>query len=153
MPANIDTSPPKFAAAQRAMPHNRGERRAQAAQAKEQSALPEARGPPFVLDIDNLPPLLRVTDICRDNKRGYPGILPMTRSAFLTAVEDGYIAKGIKLGRKVVAWRREDILDIVKNGVDGRRKQGRRARERAALRQAAAGGADPQLRSLTAKPE
>jgi prophage regulatory protein len=134
VPANIDTSPPKFAAFQKAMPRNRGERRAQAAQAKEQSSLPEARGPPFILDVNNLPPLLRCSDICRDAKRGYPGILPMTRSAFLTAVEDGYIAKGIKLGAKVVAWRREDILEIVNNGVIGRREQGRRARERAAQR-------------------
>ncbi len=36
----------------------------------------------FQFDLDNLPPLLRVSDICRDPKRGYPGILPMTCSAY-----------------------------------------------------------------------
>jgi hypothetical protein len=94
---------------------------------------------PFDLDLDNLPPLLRESDICRDPKRGYPGILPMTRSAFRTAVEDGYINKPIKLGAKVVAWRREDILDIVRNGVVGRREQGRRARAREEQRRAVRG--------------
>jgi prophage regulatory protein len=92
----------------------------------------------FQFDLDNLPPLLRVSDICRDPKRGYPGILPMTRSAFLTAVEDGYIAPPVKLGAKVVAWRREDILAIVEHGVQGRRARGRKALAREAQRQAAA---------------
>lgn len=136
MPANIDTSPPKFAAFQKAMPRNRGERRAQATRAKEQSSLPEVRGPPFALDINNLPPLLRVSDICRDARRGFPGLLPMTRSAFLTAVADGYIAGPVKLGAKLIAWKREDILEIIENGVVGRREQGRRARAREAQRQA-----------------
>jgi prophage regulatory protein len=134
VPVNIDNSPPKSA--------NRGERRAAAARTRAQTSLPEARGPPLLLDINNLPPLLRCSDICRDAKRGYPGILPMTRSAFLTAVEDGYIPKGIKLGAKVIAWKREHILALIENGVVGRREQGRRARERAAAHRAAAGGAE-----------
>lgn len=134
MPANIDNSPPKSA--------NRGERRAAAARTKAQTSLPETRAPPFVLDLNHLPPLLRCSDICRDAKRGYAGILPMSRASFLTAVEDGYIAGPVRLGAKVVAWKREDILDVVKNGVVGRREQGRRARERAAAHRAAAGGAE-----------
>ena len=92
----------------------------------------------FQFDLDNLPPLLRVSDICRDPKRGYPGILPMTRSAFLTAVEDGYISKGVKLGAKVIAWRRDDILYIIAHGVQARRARGRKALAREVQRQAAA---------------
>ena len=73
----------------------------------------------------------------RDPKRGYPGILPMTRSAFRSAVEDGYIPPPLKLGAKVVAWRKEDIVHIARNGVVGRREKGRRARAREARRRAA----------------
>ena len=84
------------------------------------------------------PPLLRVSDICRDPKRGYPGIIPLTRSAFLTAVEDAYIAQPVKLGGKVVAWRKDDILAIVQHGVKGRRPRGRRSLARETQRQSAA---------------
>lgn len=83
---------------------------------------------------ESWPPLLRESDICRDPKRGYPGIVPITRSAFRSAVADGYIAQPVKLGAKAVAWRREDIIEIVKNGVVGRREKGRRARAREAQR-------------------
>jgi len=129
MPANLDNAPPASAATQAAMPRNRGERRAQAALARKQTPPPEARAPPFSFDLANLPPLLRISDICRDPKRGYPGILPMTRSAFLTAVEDGYIPKGLKLGAKVIAWKSEDIARIAREGVKGRRVLAREARE------------------------
>ena len=139
MPANLVTATPASATAQAAMPRNRGERRAQAALTRRSTPPPEAP-PSFNIDParpETWPPLLRVSDICRDPLRGYPGILPLTRSAFLTAVEDRCIAKPVKLGAKVVAWRREDILHIVQHGVVGRREQGRRAKARAAQRQAA----------------
>ena len=141
MRANFDTIPPASAADQAAMPCNRGERRAKAALARNQTPPPEVQAPPsFAIDPaqpETWPSLMRVSDICRDPRRGYSGILPLTRSAFLTAVEDRYIAKPVKLGAKVVAWRREDILHIVQHGVVGRREQGRRAKARAAQRQAA----------------
>jgi predicted DNA-binding transcriptional regulator AlpA len=79
-------------------------------------------------DPDTWPPLLRLRLIVEDRATGYPGILPMSRSAFVNAVACGYIPAGIKLGGKVIAWRREDILEIVRNGVVGRREQRRRAR-------------------------
>ena len=144
MPSNIDKSRPSFAARQAAMPTNRGARRAQAASARTQTPPPARTPPSFAIDParpETWPPLMRVSDICRDPKRGYSGILPLTRSAFLTAVEDGYIARPVKLGAKVVAWRREEILHIVQHGVVGRREQGRRAKARAAQFQAAADAA------------
>lgn len=76
---------------------------------------------PFTLDIANLPPLLRESDICRDPKRDYPGLLPITRSAFRDALANGYIPAPIKLGDKIVAWRREDILALIEHGVASRR--------------------------------
>jgi hypothetical protein len=60
----------------------------------------------------------------------------LTRSAFIDAVGAGYIPAGIKLGAKIICWRREDILNIVEYGVAGRREQGRRARALAAQRRA-----------------
>jgi hypothetical protein len=105
-------------------------------------ASPEAR-PPSIFNVDlarpeTWPALLRISDICRNPKTGYPGILPMTRSAFLAAVEDGYIKPGIKLGAKVIAWRKPDILHIVEHGVVRRREQGRRAKVREGQRRAEA---------------
>jgi hypothetical protein len=90
----------------------------------------------FRFDLDNLPPLLREADICRNPRTGYPGILPLTRSAFRSAVDDGYIPPPLKLGAKVVAWRAADIVRIARDGVVGRREKGRRARAREAQRRA-----------------
>ncbi len=86
-------------------------------------------------NLDDLPALLRCSDICRNNRSGYPGLVPLSRAAFLAAVADGYIDPPIKLGSKAVAWRREVILDIIKNGVQGRRPRGRKALLREAIRQ------------------
>jgi predicted DNA-binding transcriptional regulator AlpA len=146
---NIYNTAPASAAAQAATPHNRGERRARAARSRKQTPPPEARAPPLEADLppylnidlarpETWPALLRISEICRDPKRNYPGILPMTRSAFLDAVRDGYIPEGIKLGAKILAWRREDILHVVQHGVVGRREQARRTRALEAQRRAAA---------------
>src|SRR5262245_10566943 len=85
----------------------------------------------YQFDLDNLPPLLRERDICRDPSRKYPGLVPLTRSAWRDAVDAGYIEKPVRLGPKVIAWRREVILDIIKNGVGGPRPRSRRAKARA----------------------
>jgi prophage regulatory protein len=89
----------------------------------------------FEFDIDKLPPLLRISDIVRDPRRNYPGLLPITRSSFLDAVRDGFIPPPVKLGGKAVAWKREDIVRIIREGVKSRRKI---ARERRAAAQAQA---------------
>jgi predicted DNA-binding transcriptional regulator AlpA len=75
-------------------------------------------------DLDTLAPLLRLADIVQDRARGYAGILPISRKAFLTAVSEGYIPKPVKLGGRAVAWKREDILAIARHGVQGRRPRG-----------------------------
>jgi predicted DNA-binding transcriptional regulator AlpA len=138
MPANV---PHLSAAEQRARPSNRGERRAQSARSRKQTPLPEPPAPPFDIDLarpETWPKLLRISEICRDRKRNWPGILAMSRSGFIDAVNDGYIPAGVKLGAKIMAWRREDILHIVEHGVVGRREQGRRAKALAAQRRVAA---------------
>lgn len=89
--------------------------------------------PKFSLaDPDTWPPLLRLVAIVQNPKTGWPGILPMSRSAFMNAVKEGYIAPPVRLGGKVVAWRKEDILPIAGHGVQGRVAQ-RRAVKLAAL--------------------
>jgi prophage regulatory protein len=92
---------------------------------------------PFQFDPSSLPPLLRLRDIVRDPKHGYPGLVPLTRSGWLDAVEAGYIPPPVRLGPKAVAWKRADVLNVMEHGVGERRARGRRA-EMLAKRRAAA---------------
>jgi hypothetical protein len=66
------------------------------------------------LDLDQIPPLLRESDIVSDGKR--VGLLPMTRPTFRKAVKDGFITKPVRLGRTSWAWRRHDIVTILLEG-------------------------------------
>jgi hypothetical protein len=50
-------------------------------------------------------------------------------------IDDKYVTPGLLLGGKVRAWRREEIMNIVANGVQ-RRPRGRRALAREAQRSA-----------------
>jgi predicted DNA-binding transcriptional regulator AlpA len=79
---------------------------------------------PLPIDLDHLPGLLRCTDIVRDTQKGYPGILPMSRAAFLSAVARGMIAEPVQIGRKAVAWRKADILAVLEHGIGGKRRRG-----------------------------
>jgi hypothetical protein len=87
-------------------------------------------------DITTWPALLREGDICRDKEKNWPGLLPISRAAWRTLIDDGYVTPGLLLGGKVRAWTRKEIVDIVKNGVK-RRPRGRRALAREAQRRAA----------------
>jgi predicted DNA-binding transcriptional regulator AlpA len=91
----------------------------------------------FRFDLDNLPPLLRERDICRDPKTGHAGLLPLTRSAFRDLIEAGHIPGPIRLGNKVIAWPSAIILEIIRNGTGDRRARGRQAKKRAAARRKA----------------
>jgi hypothetical protein len=72
----------------------------------------------FRFDIDSLPPLLRLTDIVRDRKRGYPGLVPVSRAAWLNGVAEGRFPSPVKLG-KVVAWKKADVLKVLRDGAAG----------------------------------
>jgi hypothetical protein len=50
-------------------------------------------------------------------------------------ISDGYVTPGLLLGGKVRAWRKEELVEIVKNGVK-RRPRGKRALAREAQRAA-----------------
>jgi predicted DNA-binding transcriptional regulator AlpA len=85
---------------------------------------------PFNFDINNLPELLRLGDICRNARKRYAGIVPLTRSAWLDAVDADLIPPPIRLGAKVIAWPKAVVLDVMKNGIP-RGRRGPRAEARA----------------------
>jgi hypothetical protein len=81
------------------------------------------------------PALLREGDICRCKIRNWPGLLPISRAAWRSLIDDGYVTPGLLLGGKVRAWQRQEIVSIAKNGVQ-RRPRGKRALAREAQRSA-----------------
>lgn len=43
-----------------------------------------------------------------------PGIIPLGRTTFLNKVKDGTFPAPVRLSKRCVAWRVEDILDLIK---------------------------------------
>jgi hypothetical protein len=64
------------------------------------------------------PPILRPKDICK--APDYPGILPITSSAWRDHVSRGVIRPPIKFGR-VNGWHRDYIARLQRDGIPGRR--------------------------------
>jgi hypothetical protein len=60
---------------------------------------------------------LRIRDICRDVTRQYPGILPLTPSAFRSHVQRGAIRPPVKFGGKIDTWSKEYILHLRRHGI------------------------------------
>jgi predicted DNA-binding transcriptional regulator AlpA len=57
---------------------------------------------------------LRMRQIIGDKERGIIGIIPVSRSGWYQGVRDGRFPAPVRLmGRKAVAWRAEDIRDLV----------------------------------------
>lgn len=49
-----------------------------------------------------------------------PGVLPIGRTTFLTGVKEGKYPKPVKLGKRTVAWRVEDIRALLESfGTEG----------------------------------
>jgi hypothetical protein len=64
--------------------------------------------------------LLRERDICK--RPDYPGLLPLTQSAFRDAVVRGDIEPPIRFGSRVNCWRKHYILRLQQEGI--RRRPG-----------------------------
>jgi hypothetical protein len=64
------------------------------------------------------PALLRERDICK--RRDYPGLLPLTQSAFRDAVARGAIEPPIRFGLRINCWRRAYILTLQQRGISRR---------------------------------
>jgi predicted DNA-binding transcriptional regulator AlpA len=45
---------------------------------------------------------------------GPNGLIPVSRSAWYAGIQAGIYPKGVRIGRKAVAWRRADIDDLMK---------------------------------------
>lgn len=65
------------------------------------------------------PTLLRERDICK--RRDYPGLLPLTQSAFRDAVARGDIEPPIRFGLRINCWRNKYILRLQQQGIPRRR--------------------------------
>lgn len=64
---------------------------------------------------------LRVKQIIGDRKASppVPGIYPVCRTTWCEGVKSGLYPKPVKLGRRAVAWRVEDIRDLIARTAQG----------------------------------
>jgi prophage regulatory protein len=46
-------------------------------------------------------------------------LLPISKSTWLTGVKSGYFPKPVRLGKKITAWRIEDIRKLINGPEDG----------------------------------
>lgn len=65
------------------------------------------------------PALLRERDICK-RPRDYPGLLPLTQSAFRDAVARGDIEPPIRFGSRINCWGKGYILRLQQEGITRR---------------------------------
>ena len=56
---------------------------------------------------------LRLRQILGDKKTGTPGLIPVSRTAFLNNVRTGLYPGPIKLGARTTAWRVSDIRALI----------------------------------------
>ncbi|MGH8556082.1 MAG: helix-turn-helix transcriptional regulator [Methylococcales bacterium] len=56
---------------------------------------------------------VRLPQIIGDRKRCIPGVLPISRTSFLDGVRSGKYPRPVKLGVRSVAWRVEDIRQLL----------------------------------------
>jgi prophage regulatory protein len=68
------------------------------------------------MTINRLPEtgLIRLKQILGDPKANIPPLIPIGRTSFLNGVKCGTYPKPVKLGERMVAWRIEDIRDLIK---------------------------------------
>lgn len=62
---------------------------------------------------------LRLHQIIGDKKRGIKPIIPIGRSTFLAAVKNGVFPAPVHLTPRTVAWRLQDIQNLVKRLSEG----------------------------------
>lgn len=46
-------------------------------------------------------------------------LLPISKSTWLTGVKSGHFPKGVRLGRRITAWRVEDICKLITSNKEG----------------------------------
>lgn len=64
---------------------------------------------------------LRVSDIVRNRKSGYPGVLSISASTWWDWVKSGKAPQPIKLSSGVTVWRRDDVFAFAESSSGGAR--------------------------------
>lgn len=57
--------------------------------------------------------LLRLNQIIGDHKRGIQPIIPVSKSTWWEWVKEGKAPSPIRLGKRSVAWRSDDIKNLI----------------------------------------
>lgn len=57
--------------------------------------------------------LMRLSQIIGDAKKGFPPIIPVSKSTWWQGVKDGRFPKPVKFGERVTCWRAEDIHALI----------------------------------------
>ncbi len=65
-------------------------------------------------DLASLPPsaLLRLPQVL--------ALIPVSRSSWYAGIAEGYYPPPVRIGKRVSAWRYEDIVALIKEGCDAR---------------------------------
>ncbi len=56
---------------------------------------------------------LRLPQIIGDSKKGITGVFPVSRSSWYAGIKEGIYPTGVKLSKRSVAWRVEDIRALI----------------------------------------
>lgn len=68
---------------------------------------------------DNTPIQLTPGKLLRINQI-IPDIIPTCKSQWWDGVRRGIYPSAVKLGPKITAWRSDDLIELIKNGVPGK---------------------------------
>ncbi len=60
---------------------------------------------------------LRLPQIIGDAKRGYPKLIPVSKTSWWNGVKEGRFPQPVRLGPKTVVWRVEDIRKLIQQAV------------------------------------
>ena len=68
-----------------------------------------------ILDYYSLPAegLVRLWQIIGNKKRGIPAVVPYGRSTWIAGVNSGRFPQPVRLGERTLAWRVEDIRELM----------------------------------------
>lgn len=58
---------------------------------------------------------LRLKNIIGNKKEGIPAIIPVGRTAWLEGVKIGIYPSPVKIGKRTIAWKVEDILKLIQD--------------------------------------
>lgn len=61
--------------------------------------------------------LLRLRQILGDKKAGTTPIIPVSRDTWYKGIKTGRYPQPVRIGARAVAWRAEDVLKLVQEGV------------------------------------